>query len=137
MLWNGQDAPPEGMDANGDNYLKSFTSRTGVKITFDDSPGAESLKLETPAGQTVTLSDEESGITAADSNGNSVKIDSSGITVQSSANVTVNASQVEVSASMLTVNSGISKFSGVVQEDTVLTNSIVAATYSPGTGNIW
>jgi len=35
------------------------------------------------------------------------------------------------------VDAGMSKFSGVVQADTVITNTIVASTYTPGAGNIW
>jgi hypothetical protein len=38
---------------------------------------------------------------------------------------------------MVTVNAGMSKFSGVVQADTVICNSIVSASYTPGAGNIW
>ncbi|MCB0244724.1 MAG: type IV secretion protein Rhs, partial [Anaerolineae bacterium] len=32
-LWNGQDTPPETMDGAGNNFIKSITSRNGVKIT--------------------------------------------------------------------------------------------------------
>jgi hypothetical protein len=51
--------------------------------------------------------------------------------------VTINASTVEVSAGMVTVNAGMSKFSGVVQADTVITNAVVSSSYTPGAGNIW
>jgi hypothetical protein len=44
---------------------------------------------------------------------------------------------VEVNTSMLTVNAGLSKFSGIVNADAVITNSVVSASYSPGAGNIW
>jgi hypothetical protein len=59
-----------------------------------------------------------------------------GITITASAKVTVNASVMEISASMLTVNAGLSKFSGVVQAGTVISNSVVSASYTPGAGNI-
>jgi hypothetical protein len=49
----------------------------------------------------------------------------------------VQCSTVEVSAGMVTVNAGMSKFSGVVQADTVITNSVISASYTPGAGNIW
>jgi hypothetical protein len=52
-------------------------------------------------------------------------------------NLTVQATQVSVSAAMVTVDAGISKFSGVVQADTVICNSIISASYTPGAGNIW
>jgi hypothetical protein len=51
--------------------------------------------------------------------------------------VKVEASMVEVSAGMVQVNAGMSKFSGVVQADTVITNAVVSASYTPGAGNIW
>jgi uncharacterized protein involved in type VI secretion and phage assembly len=136
-LWNGSDAPDESMDGGGRNYKKAIRSRNGVKITLDDQDGQESLKLETPGGQKITLKDGPGAITIEDSNGNSVKLEVSGITVTASAKVTVNASQVAVSAGMVTVDAGMSKFSGVVQADTVICNSIVSASYTPGAGNIW
>ncbi|WP_163998218.1 phage baseplate assembly protein V [Pyxidicoccus caerfyrddinensis] len=136
-LWNGKDAPPESMDGAGKNAKKVLRSRNGVVITLDDTDGQETLSLETPGGQKVTLKDGPGSIEVADSNGNSVKLESSGITVTASAKVTINASTAEISAGMLTVNAGMSKFSGVVQADTVITNSVVSASYTPGAGNVW
>jgi hypothetical protein len=59
------------------------------------------------------------------------------ISVTASAKVTINASVVEVTAGMLNVNSGLSRFSGTVQADTVITNSVISSSYTPGAGNIW
>ncbi|RKH58494.1 phage baseplate assembly protein V [Corallococcus llansteffanensis] len=134
-LWNGKDAPPESMDAK--NTKKVLHSRNGVVITLDDTDGQETLELKTPGGQTVTLKDGPGSVEVKDSNGNSVKLEASGVTVTASAKVTVNASTAEISAGMLTVNAGMSKFSGVVQADTVITNSVVSASYTPGAGNVW
>ena len=50
---------------------------------------------------------------------------------------TVNAATLELSAAMVTVTAGMSRFSGVVQCDTLITNSVVSASYTPGSGNIW
>jgi uncharacterized protein involved in type VI secretion and phage assembly len=136
-LWNGKDKPPASMDGGGKNNLKVLRSRNGVKITLDDSEGQEKMILETPGGQKITMKDGPGAVEIVDSNGNSVKLESSGITVTASAKVTINASQVEVSAGMVTVNAGMSKFSGVVQADTVICNSIISASYTPGAGNIW
>jgi len=136
-LWNGQDSAPESMDGSGQNNKKVLRSRNGVKVTLDDQSGQERLILETPGGQKVTLKDGPGSIQIEDSNGNSVKLESAGITVTASAKVTVNASLVEVSASMVKVDAGMSKFSGVVKADTVICNSIISASYTPGAGNIW
>ena len=136
-LWNGRDAPPESMDGGGNNYLKTIRSRNGVKVVLDDTDGQETLTLETPGGQTAILKDGPGSIELRDSNGNTIKMESSGITVTASAKVTINASTIEVSAGMVTVNAGMSQFSGVVQAATVITNSVVSASYTPGAGNIW
>jgi uncharacterized protein involved in type VI secretion and phage assembly len=136
-LWNGKDTPPQSMDGAGNNYQKVIRSRNGVKITLDDTDGKESLTIETPQGQKVALNDGPNSVTVSDSNGNSIKMEAGGITITSSAKVTINASTAEISASMLTVNAGMSKFSGVVQADTVIANSVISTSYTPGAGNIW
>jgi uncharacterized protein involved in type VI secretion and phage assembly len=136
-LWNGKDAPPATMDGAGRNEKKVLRSRRGVVVTLDDATGRERLTLETPGGQTVILEDGPGRIEVSDANGNSVELASAGITVTAAAKVTIQAAQVEVSAGMVKVTAGISQFSGVVQADTVITNSVVSASYTPGAGNIW
>lgn len=136
-LWNGQDNPPESMDASANNYKKTIRSRNGVSIVLDDTDGRESLILKTPGGQEIVLKDGPGSISIQDSNGNSVKLEPAGITVNASAKVTINAGTVEVSAGAVTVNAGMSRFSGVVQADTVISNSVISASYTPGAGNIW
>jgi uncharacterized protein involved in type VI secretion and phage assembly len=136
-LWNGQDAPPQTMDGAGQNNVKQLCSRNGVKITLNDTQGAESLKLETPGGQSILLQDGPGSIQVQDSNGNTLTLDTSGVTINTSAQVSVTASQAQVTAGMVTVNAGMSMFNGVVQSDTVITNSVVSASYTPGAGNIW
>ena len=136
-LWNGRDAPPASMDGAGQNNKKVLCSRNGVKITLDDQSGQEQLILETPGGQTITLKDGPGQISLEDSNGNSIKLEAAGITITASAKVTINASQMAVSAGMVTVDAGMSKFSGVVKADTVISNSVISASYTPGAGNIW
>ncbi len=136
-LWNGSDAPPDSMDGAGNNYRKVVRSRNGVKLTLDDTDGQEKMILETPGGQKVTLKDGPGAVEIVDSNGNSVKLETSGITVTASAKVTINATLVQVSASMVTVDAGMSSFSGVVKCDTLISNAVVSASYTPGAGNIW
>jgi uncharacterized protein involved in type VI secretion and phage assembly len=136
-LWNGSDSPPESMDGSGQNYRKVICSRNGVKVTLDDQDGQEQIILETPGGQKLTMKDGPGSVEIDDSNGNSIKLESAGITVTASAKVTIKASSVEVSAGMVTVNAGMSKFSGVVKADTIISNSVISASYTPGAGNIW
>ena len=136
-LWNGSDSPPEQMDSSGNNYKKSITSRRDIRITLDDTEGGETLTLKTPGGQTIEMKDGGITIEVKDSSGNSVKLEPSGITVTAAAQVKVQCATMEVSAGMVTVNAGMSKFSGVVQCDTLISNAVVSASYTPGAGNIW
>ncbi len=129
-LWNGQDSPPEQMDGAGENNLKTICSRTGIRITMDDTQGAVKLTIETPGGQRITLDDGGMNVLIEDSNGNSIKLQASGITITA-------AAQVEVNASMVQVNAGMSRFSGVVQCDTLISNAVISTSYTPGAGNIW
>jgi uncharacterized protein involved in type VI secretion and phage assembly len=134
-FWNGVDATPETM--RSDNPIRSITSRSGIKIILDDTNGAVKLTLQTPGGQTIVCNDAPASVEISDANGNRVKMEAAGITVDTPAKFTLNASTVEVSAGMVTVNAGMSRFSGVVQSDTNITNSTISASYTPGAGNIW
>jgi hypothetical protein len=111
-------------------------SRSGVTLRFSDD-SASSLVIETPGGQRVTLQDGPGSVRIEDGNGNSITLGTAGVTINASAKVTVNGSAVEVSATTVTVNTGMTKFSGVVQCDTLMSNSVISASYSPGAGNIW
>ena len=136
-LWHGRAAPPETMDSAGQNNLKVLRSRNGVKITLDDTRGQEQLVLETPGGCKLTLKDGPGSCELVDSNGNSARFESSGITITAAAKVTVNAATVEVSAGMVKVDAAMSNFSGVVKCDTLISNAVVSTSYTPGAGNIW
>lgn len=135
-LWNGSSASPADIES-GQNKTKCLKSKNGVAITILDEDGQETLTLETPGGQTVTLKDGPGEITVEDSNGNSIKLETAGITIQASAKVKVTASQVEVTAGMVKVDAAMSKFSGIVKCDVLQTNSVISTSYTPGAGNVW
>jgi len=136
-LWNGTDRPPENMDGAGHNFYKEIVSRKGVRIKIDDSDGQERLELETPGGQKITLRDRPGSICIEDSNGNSLQFDASGITLNASGNLKLNASMIELGAGLVIIDSGCSNFSGAVNCDSLITNSVVSSSYTPGPGNIW
>ncbi len=45
MLWNKEDIPPETMDADGKNDIRSFRSRSGHRVVFDDSDDKPSILI--------------------------------------------------------------------------------------------
>jgi phage baseplate assembly protein gpV len=99
-LWNAKERPPE---SNPQRTL--LRTKHGATIVFDDGTGA---------------------LEVADPNGNAVKLAPDGVTVTAAANVKVSASKVEIEASEVEVNTGLAKFSGVVQCETLITNNLVA-----------
>jgi phage baseplate assembly protein V len=102
-LWNAQQRPPEN---NPERTL--IRTRHGATLALDDGAGA---------------------LEVADSNGNVVKLEPTGVTVTGTAKVTVSAPAVEV-------NAAIVRFAGIVQCETLITDSVVAASYTPGAGNL-
>lgn len=135
-LWNGQDAPPEQMDSGSRNDRKVLRSRSGIQITLDDAEGQETLTLETPAGRTVELDDGGSVIECRDPAGNVVRLESGGISITSSTKVSIDGgAQVSISAGSLTVDAGITSFSGPVNAPSINVSSVIAASYTPGAGN--
>jgi uncharacterized protein involved in type VI secretion and phage assembly len=135
-LWSGSNAAPAQIGAQG-NTVKRIRSKNGIQVTLEDVQGQEALKLETPGGQSLMLKDGPGAILAEDANGNSVKLETSGITIQAAAKVTINAATVEVSAGMVKVDAAMSNFSGVVKCDTLIATAVVSSSYTPGAGNIW
>lgn len=136
-LWNGHDQAPDSLP--GDRVDRwTITGKAGTKFSIvEEQNGQEKIVFQTPAGVTGTLTDEAGGKIKLEAAGNTVTMDTSGVSIQAAATVKVQASQVEVSAGMVTVNAGMSKFSGVVQCDTLITNTVVSAMYTPGAGNVW
>lgn len=47
------------------------------------------------------------------------------------------AANVEVNASQVTINANNVKAANIIQCETLIANNVVAATYTPGAGNIW
>ncbi len=138
-LWNGSQAAPETLGGGGDSIDRwTIVGKAGTRIAIvEESPGDATISFTTPNGVSGELTDAGGGKIELVMGGTTATIDNQGVTVSTSANVKVQATLVEISASMVTVNAGLSKFSGVVQADTVISNSVVSASYTPGAGNIW
>lgn len=87
-MYNSSNKPPETPAA--ENPKKSIVSKEKLTLEFDDENKV--LTLKTPGGNTIKM-DDSSGITVEDSNGNSVKMASSGVTIESGGSLTLKASQ--------------------------------------------
>ncbi len=138
-LWSGKTAIPETLGGSGENVDRwSITGKAGTRVAIVEESAAEATILfSTPNGTTGELTDSGGGKVEFKTGGTTITMDTSGVTISTSMNVTIQATKVCISASMVNVDAGITKFSGVVQADTIITNSIIAASYTPGAGNIW
>ena len=110
---------------------------TDIRISLDDTSGAETLTLSTPGGQQITLTDGGRSIRLEDANGNSMEMAPDGVTLSAPAGLTINAGTVSISSGIGTVDSGIWTYSGVVNSDVLITNTVVSSAYTPGMGNVW
>jgi phage baseplate assembly protein V len=98
-LWNAKEQPPE---SNPDRTL--VKTKHGTTVVVDDGTGA---------------------VEVADGNGNAVKLAADGITVRAAARVKITASSVEIEASIVDVNAAMAKFSGVVECQTLVAQTVV------------
>lgn len=136
-MWNAGSPPPERMDAKGSNEVKSIVSRRGLRIALQDIEGEETIAIQTPGGQQFILKDGAGTVDLHDSSGNLIHMDSNGITISTPGALMINAPSIQVNCGKISINCPLSTFSGVVKADTLITNSVVSASYTPGAGNIW
>lgn len=132
-VWSGGGNQPGDAAPVEERYF--MQTPAGIKVLLDDQ--APKVEIKTPAGYHLTITDEGSGTVTIEKGSEKIEMKSDGITVTSAAKVKVEAPQVEVSAGMVKVDAGLSKFSGVVQCDTLISNAVVSSSYTPGAGNIW
>ena len=82
-------AKPAPLKASDANPEKLYQSRSKMRLSFNDE--TKVLGLETPAGNAITLSEDDKAITIKDQNGNSIKLDADGITIESKKAVKLDA----------------------------------------------
>jgi uncharacterized protein involved in type VI secretion and phage assembly len=134
--------PPVGADVwvefeNGDSRHPIWTG-----FLWDSSQGppptADEVVLRTGAGHRLVLSDSGNEVTLSHSDGSTVKLDATGgIELSANSTIRLTASKVEVRAGSIELEAGMAQTSGVLKCDTLVANSVVASSYTPGAGNIW
>lgn len=128
--WNGQRALPE--PAAPTNHLRTWRSRSGSQLQFDDTPGAAKVTLAMDSGHKLVLDDAAQEVLVEHANGCSLKINVAG-QVQIMANATV-----EITASSVNVHAPTVNCDGIVQCTTLIASAgVISPSYTPGAGNVW
>jgi uncharacterized protein involved in type VI secretion and phage assembly len=137
-LWNGSAQAPEQLGGSGDRVDRwTLVGKQGTRIAIVEEQGGATISFTTPQGVSGELTDQGGGAMELIAAGNTITVDSSGVSVQAAANVSVQASQVEVQAGEVSVDAALSKFSGIVKCDVLQATTVISSTYTPGAGNIW
>lgn len=87
MLHSSAKAAP--LAGSDDNHEKLYKSRSGMRVYFNDD--TKVLTLDTPAGNSLTLSEDEKAIVLADQNGNKIQMNADGITLESAKAIVIKA----------------------------------------------
>lgn len=74
---------------DNNNYIKSLITKSNLKVAFDDEK--KIITIETPAGNSITLNDEDGFIEMKDKNSNSIKMSSDGISLESKKDINIKA----------------------------------------------
>jgi Rhs element Vgr protein len=110
MLHGQTNVPP--ISANNDNHVKGYTSREKMILLFNDEE--KSIKIETPGGKKVLISDQEGKIHLEDEFNNKITMESGGITIDAAMDLNLKAGMnVNISGAMINSEaSGINKVNG-------------------------
>ncbi len=80
---------PAPVSASDTNPEKGFVTRSEIKLMFNDED--KSVTIETPAGKKIVMDEAAGSILIEDENGNTVTIDSGGISMESAADFKIKA----------------------------------------------
>jgi len=111
-LW--QSALLQMQRARGNAFVQRQMPEGGVEQATAPAPARET--------QSETAADGGAAPTELSAGGSSVSVDGGG---------------VNISGGMVNVSAGMTQVSGVLSADTLVANSVVSSSYSPGAGNIW
>jgi uncharacterized protein involved in type VI secretion and phage assembly len=131
-VWSGRGSLPD----EAAPVAQRYTIKTGAQTTmvFDDS--GPSFSVTTRDKNSITLTDADDSCTVQVGS-TSIHATTSGVTITTTASIELDTQSLTVNASSLTVNASTAQFSGLVQCETLITNSLVSTSYTPGAGNIW
>jgi uncharacterized protein involved in type VI secretion and phage assembly len=131
-VWSGRNNLPAEASPVAQRY--TIKTQAGSTLVFDDN--APSIAVTTPHKNSIELTD--AGDTCTVTVGSTtIQVTTTGVTITTTSSIQLQTSSMTVNASSVNVNAAMSQFSGVVQCDTLIANTVVGTSYTPGAGNIW
>lgn len=128
-VWNGVESLPDSAEAANNRRL--LKTRSGTLLEFDDTEGAAKVTLKMRSGHRLVLDDAAQSVTLQHSNGCELVMNVAGqVKITANSTVEITASAVNVHAPMVTCD-------GIVQCQTLITQSVISPLYTPGAGNVW
>lgn len=82
-------AKPAPINAQDVNHEKGFTTRSKMHINFNDD--TKTIRIDTPAGNSITIDESTTKIELKDQNSNVITMDATGIKMESPLNIEVKA----------------------------------------------
>lgn len=83
---------PAPISAHDVNNEKGFTTRSKMHLSFNDD--TKTIIIDTPAGNSITIDEQSMKIEIKDQNQNAITMETSGITLESPANIDIKAGAV-------------------------------------------
>lgn len=139
-LWNGRDTSPETLGGDGKSVDRwTITGKAGTRIAIVEQPASSAtIQFTTPGGLTGKLTDQDGSIQFSNSSQTSVRIDSTGVTINTQGQVQITAaSSVTVNTNAVTVNASMSTFNGDITCNTLNATTVDSGAYTLGAGNVW
>lgn len=107
-LWSDVDSPPEDADTSSSNNLRIIRSRLGHQLTFDDSPGAGKVTLQTADEHKLEMDDPAKKITLQTPGGLKIEMDETARTIRielnSSTYIQLSDAGVDVMGAQINLN---------------------------------
>ncbi len=135
-LWHGGARPPETL--GGDRVDRwTLVGKAGSRIAIVEAAAGEAtISFETADGVRAMLTDDGTTI-ELEAGGSSLRIEPSGVTIDTPGDVTINGSSFTLTAGQATVSVPQTTSSGVITCQTLTATTVTGATYSLGAGNVW
>jgi phage baseplate assembly protein V len=103
-LWSKTDQPPDQTGAATDNNIRVIVSRSGHRITLDDTQGSERIQITDHTGKQAVVLDGSSITVSADADHVTIKA-SGDVTVSAGGNLNLTATgTVKISGAQVTIN---------------------------------